>query len=58
MLIVLSIVLAVMAVYDVIFSLRVGGDPTIPTDVSGAPATTFNNPGFREGRNVATNGNY
>lgn len=57
MLIVVSIILAVLAVYDVIFSLRAGGDPTMPVEISGAPATTFNNPGFREGRNTtSTNG--
>lgn len=56
MLIVLAIALAVMALYDVMFSLRVGGDPTVPVEISGAPATTFNNPGFRETRPIATNG--
>lgn len=49
-LVVLSIGLAVSALYDVIFAMRIGGDPTLPVDISAAPATTYNNPGFREGR--------
>lgn len=55
-LVVLSIGLSVSALYDVIFTLRIGGDPTLPVDISAAPATTYNNPGFREGR--AGNGDY
>lgn len=43
-----------MAVYDVLFACRQGGDPTEPVEISSAPATTYNNPGFREGRR--TNG--
>lgn len=39
-----------MALYDVIFTLRAGGDPTLAIDTSPAQATTFNNPGFRDGR--------
>lgn len=39
-----------MALYDVLNSRRSGGDPTEPIDISTAPATTYNNPGFREGR--------
>lgn len=49
-LVVLSIGLAVMALYDVIFTLRPGGDPTLNIDTSAGQATTFNNPGFRDGR--------
>lgn len=52
-----GIALAVMSLYDVIFSMRAGGDPTAPDAmVSTAQATTFNNPGFREGR--PTNGKF
>lgn len=51
LLVVLGIGLAVTALYDVIFTLRTGGDPTLSVvDMSAAAATTFNNPGFREGR--------
>ena len=41
-----------MALYDVIFSRRHGGDPTMPQghDPTGEDATTYNNPGFRERR--------
>lgn len=49
-LVVLSIGLSVMALYDVVFALRAGGDPTLATDMSKTQATTFNNPGFRDGR--------
>lgn len=43
---VFSIGLVVIALYDVIFTLRASGDPTISSmDI---PATTINNPGFRE----------
>lgn len=48
--IILTIGLFVMAIYDVLFSRREGGDPTVPVDTSPATATTYNNPGFREGR--------
>lgn len=45
-----------MAVYDIILAKQPGGDPTMPVPrISGAPATTYNNPGFRDGR--PTNGN-
>lgn len=54
-LIVLSIALAVMSLYDITFATRPGGDPTAAVAMSTAPATTFNNPGFREVR--PTNGN-
>lgn len=54
MVIVLTVCLLVMAVYDVLFACRPGGDPTEPVAISSAPATTYNNPGFREGRR--TNG--
>lgn len=52
--IILTIGLFVMAIYDVIFARRTGGDPTEHVDVSPTQATTYNNPGFREGR--STNG--
>lgn len=52
----LSIGLVVLALYDVIFTLRVSGDPTLTViDMTGAAATTINNPGFRDGRG---NGKY
>lgn len=50
-----TIALFVMSLYDVIFAWRTGGDPTEPVEISSAPATTYNNPGFRDGRR--TNGN-
>lgn len=34
--------------YDFLLTRRPGGDPTMPMDPA-APATTYNNPGFREG---------
>lgn len=52
--IVLTILLAVMAVYDIMLAKQPGGDPTMPVPISSAPATTYNNPGFRDGR--PTNG--
>jgi len=50
--IVLNFLLFVMALYDVIFSRRHGGDPTMPQgrDPMGEDATTYNNPGFRDRR--------
>lgn len=43
--------LVVVALYDVIFTLRVSGDPTESViDVTMASATTINNPGYRESR--------
>lgn len=39
-----------MQLYDVFFTRRSGGDPTMPIDTSAAVATTYNNPGFREGK--------
>ncbi|KAL4104867.1 hypothetical protein QTP88_020143 [Uroleucon formosanum] len=48
-LIVLNFLLFVAAIYDLIFSRRLGGDPTIShRDPSGVEATTFNNPAFKE----------
>ncbi|XP_034247186.1 uncharacterized protein LOC117648647 isoform X2 [Thrips palmi] len=48
-LIALDFLLFVMSLYDVIFSRRLGGDPTMSTrDPRGDRATTFNNPGFQE----------
>lgn len=46
--IVLTIFLSVLALYDFLLCRRPGGDPTMPMDPA-APATTYNNPGFREG---------
>lgn len=54
--IVVTVALFVMALYDVLFAFRTGGDPTEPAEISSAPATTYNNPGFRDGRR--TNGTY
>jgi len=50
--IVLNFLLFIMALYDVIFSRRQGGDPTMPhgRDPMGEDATTYNNPGFRDRR--------
>ncbi|XP_023704188.1 uncharacterized protein LOC111862761 isoform X1 [Cryptotermes secundus] len=50
--IILNFLLFIMALYDVIFSRRHGGDPTLPhgRDPTGEDATTFNNPGFRDRR--------
>lgn len=44
-----------MSVYDIMLAKQPGGDPTMPVPISGAPATTYNNPGFRDGRPI--NGN-
>lgn len=50
-LVILSIGLVVVALYDVIFMLRVSGDPTKSViDVPSESATTINNPGYRESR--------
>ncbi|VVC28801.1 Hypothetical protein CINCED_3A007572 [Cinara cedri] len=50
-LIILNFLLFVAAIYDLIFSRRLGGDPTIShRDPSGVEATTFNNPSFKEKR--------
>lgn len=59
LLIILSIGLVVMAVYDLIFARRTDGDPTkIPMpDSQTGPAITYNNPGFRDvGNNNNNNG--
>ncbi len=51
-LIALDFLLFIMSLYDVIFSRRLGGDPTMSTrDPRGDHATTFNNPGFQERAN-------
>lgn len=48
---VLAIGLIVGALYDIIFTFRVSGDPTLTViDITGAASTTINNPGFRDGR--------
>lgn len=55
LLIALSIGLFVLALYDVFNARKTGGDPTEGIDhTQTTAATTYNNPGFREGR---TNGN-
>lgn len=47
----MSIGLVVAALYDVIFTFRASGDPTLSVvDITGSAATTINNPGFRDGR--------
>nr|XP_024217601.1 uncharacterized protein LOC106685357 isoform X2 [Halyomorpha halys] len=47
--IVLTFILFVMSIYDVLFSRRMDGDPTMAhRDPSGENATTYNNPGFKE----------
>lgn len=52
-LIILNFLLFVAAIYDLIFSRRLGGDPTIShRDPSGVEATTFNNPAFKEKRSM------
>ncbi|XP_067646591.1 uncharacterized protein [Eurosta solidaginis] len=49
--IVLTIALFLAALYDVLFSRRPGGDPTMSVDASSpASATTYNNPGYKEPR--------
>nr|CAD7393576.1 unnamed protein product [Timema cristinae] len=49
LLIALDFVLFVLSLYDMLFSRRQGGNPTLSHgDSSGRDATTFNNPGFRE----------
>ncbi|XP_025417749.1 uncharacterized protein LOC112688658 [Sipha flava] len=56
-LIVLNFLLFVAAIYDLIFSRRLGGDPTIShRDPSGVEATTFNNPAFKEKRSMNPRG--
>lgn len=48
-LIILNFLLFIGALYDVLFSRRLGGDPTMSTrDPSGEGATTYNNPGYRD----------
>ncbi|CAH0392377.1 unnamed protein product [Bemisia tabaci] len=48
-LLILNFLLFIVALYDVMFARRMGGDPTMCNrDPTGAAATTFNNPGFRE----------
>nr|CAD7400830.1 unnamed protein product [Timema poppensis] len=49
LLIALDFVLFVLSLYDMLFSRRQGGNPTLSHgESSGRDATTFNNPGFRE----------
>lgn len=45
--------LFVAAIYDLIFSRRAGGDPTVShRDPTGDDAITFNNPAFKEKRSM------
>ncbi|XP_050438816.1 uncharacterized protein LOC126844572 [Adelges cooleyi] len=56
-LIILNFLLFVAAIYDLIFSRRMGGDPTIShRDPTGVEATTFNNPAFKEKRSMNPRG--
>ncbi|XP_050527076.1 uncharacterized protein LOC126897482 [Daktulosphaira vitifoliae] len=56
-LIILNFLLFVAAIYDLIFSRRMGGDPTISyRDPTGVEATTFNNPSFKEKRSINPRG--
>ncbi|XP_059620922.1 uncharacterized protein LOC132264663 [Phlebotomus argentipes] len=48
--IILTLGLLGMAIYDVLQSRREGGDPTFVEHPLPGSGTTFNNPGFREGR--------
>uniref|UniRef100_A0A1L8D9Y5 Uncharacterized protein n=1 Tax=Nyssomyia neivai TaxID=330878 RepID=A0A1L8D9Y5_9DIPT len=48
--IILTLGLLGMAIYDVLLSRRTGGDPTFMEHPMPGSGTTFNNPGFREGR--------
>uniref|UniRef100_A0A146KVN9 Uncharacterized protein n=1 Tax=Lygus hesperus TaxID=30085 RepID=A0A146KVN9_LYGHE len=52
--IVLTFFLFVATIYDVLFSRRLGGDPTMSSrDPTGESATTFNNPGYKEKKGVS-----
>ncbi|XP_046688170.1 LOW QUALITY PROTEIN: uncharacterized protein LOC124373894 [Homalodisca vitripennis] len=56
-LIVLTFLLFIGALYDMLFARRAGGDPTIASrDPSGNDATTYNNPGFRDKRSTHPGG--
>lgn len=56
-LIILNFMLFIAALYDVLFSRRLGGDPTtVSRDPGGDEATTYNNPGFREKRSAHPGG--
>lgn len=46
--VILTILLAVMSLYDLMFSRRPGGDPTTLPDISGSRAITYDNPGYRD----------
>lgn len=50
LLVILIIILVAATIYDVIYALRVSGDPTMNINVSVASATTINNPGFCDDR--------
>lgn len=54
----LTIALFVMALMDVIYTKKSGGDPTVYIDSTAENSTTFNNPGFREGRGGTRNGGF
>lgn len=47
----LTILLAVMSLYDLMFSRRAGGDPTTLPDIVGSRAITYDNPGYRDNHN-------
>ncbi|XP_073996197.1 uncharacterized protein [Rhodnius prolixus] len=47
--IILTFLLFIASIYDLLFSRRLGGDPTLSSrDPTGENATTYNNPGFKE----------
>lgn len=47
--VVLNIFLVLAALYDLMYSRRTDGDPTVTPDVTGQNAITYDNPGYREG---------
>lgn len=51
----LTILLAVMSLYDLMFSRRAGGDPTTLPDIAGSRAITYDNPGYRDNHNRKLN---
>lgn len=52
----LTIGLFVLALMDVIYTKKAGGDPTAYIESSAENSTTFNNPGFKDGRGGNRNG--
>ncbi|XP_054269293.1 uncharacterized protein LOC128990759 isoform X1 [Macrosteles quadrilineatus] len=56
-LIVLTFLLFIGALYDMLFARRAGGDPTMSSiDPNGVDAMTYNNPGFRDKRSTHPGG--